>query len=130
MRRAFETDQPSQATAVDATDFVDLHARVSRWRAVFGEPTGPDLANPDNEMIYLLRDIERALIEAAACRALAERAYGVLWRNVIGGDKKLYHDARVELMAAIGRDGQRRGIAWAVQTYGEVSKAEILRGGA
>ena len=38
-----------------------LVARIDRWLTVFGEPMGNGRANPDNDMIYLLRDCRAAL---------------------------------------------------------------------
>lgn len=42
----------------------DLIARLDRWIAVFGKPMAPGGANPDNDMIYLLRDVREALSKA------------------------------------------------------------------
>ena len=54
----------------------------------------------------------------------AEMAYGVLWRM----DKEpsdASRKARELLLKEIGKAGQRRGIMWAGEIFGEVTEAEI-----
>ena len=46
-----------------------------------------------------------------------EAAYGLLWR-MRTTDKRI-HEARRALLEAIGKDGQRRGLEWALSTFGE-----------
>lgn len=54
----------------------------------------------------------------------AEMAYAVLWRI----DKEptdATRKARKLLLDEIGKDGQKRGIMWAREIFGEVTEAEI-----
>jgi len=55
----------------------------------------------------------------------AERAYGALWRCMEPNPPPELFQARKMLLAAIGKDGQRRGIAWALETFGEVQDSEM-----
>lgn len=75
-------------------------------------------------------DIQKAVLRAlAACRVQPKQdapspdvvtefqaAYGLLWR--IRTTDKAIHEARRSLMAAIGKDGQRIGLDWALRTFG------------
>ena len=57
----------------------------------------------------------------------AERAYGALWRCMDHNPPAEMFQARKMLLAAIGKDGQRRGVAWAIETFGDVRDDEIMR---
>lgn len=46
-----------------------------------------------------------------------EAAYGLLWR--MRTTDKTIHAARHALRDKIGKEGQRRGITWARETFGE-----------
>ncbi len=54
-----------------------------------------------------------------------EKAYGALWRGSLRADLPTT-TARKLLLEIIGKDGQRRGIAWATKEFGQVTDAEIL----
>lgn len=45
-----------------------------------------------------------------------EAAYGLLWR-MHTTDKRI-HEARKALLEQIGKDGQRKGLEWALGTFG------------
>lgn len=46
----------------------------------------------------------------------AQAAYGLLWR--MRTTDKAIHEARRSLLSAIGKDGQRAGLDWALATFG------------
>lgn len=48
----------------------DLVKRLDRWLATFGEPMGNGRSNPDNDMIYLLRDVSTRI--ASDAKRIAE----------------------------------------------------------
>ena len=56
----------------------------------------------------------------------AEMAYGLLWRLDLMPSAASKRAAR-ELKSAIGKQGQKLGIAWAQEQFGEVSDAEIWK---
>jgi hypothetical protein len=53
-----------------------------------------------------------------------ERAYGILWREPM--PSQFTADARAMLLSAMTMEAQKRGIAYAIQCYGEVTIPEIL----
>ena len=56
-----------------------------------------------------------------------EHAYGLLWR--VHGPHPQVHEARRLLLALIDKDGQRRGIQFALDQIGPTTEAEILQHG-
>lgn len=54
----------------------------------------------------------------------SEMAYGLLWR-IDKAPTPISHFVRKLLLIEICQDGQRRGIAWAKELFGEVTEAEI-----
>jgi len=54
----------------------------------------------------------------------AEKAYGLLWRTS-SSDPRV-NEARQILLAGMNKDGQRRGIAYAVEKYGAMTDHEAL----
>jgi hypothetical protein len=53
-----------------------------------------------------------------------ERAYGILWREPM--PSQFAADARAMLLSAMTMEAQKRGIAYAISRYGEVTIPEIL----
>lgn len=56
-------------------------------------------------------------------RIEAEAAYGLLWR--MRTTEKRIHEARKALIEMIGKDGQRNGIDWAREVFGEHSEPTL-----
>lgn len=59
--------------------------------------------------------------------SVIEMAYGALWRE--HGTSPRLHEARRLLLGLLDKEGQRRGIAYAIAKYGSASEAEILHNG-
>jgi hypothetical protein len=53
-----------------------------------------------------------------------ERTYGILWREP--SPSQFAADARAMLLSVLNTTAQKRGIAYALQRYGEVTIPEIL----
>jgi hypothetical protein len=97
----------------------DLVRRAREYARNLGGP-------PEDYLVWQMADrIEALETEGARLREAAENAYGCVWRTVGPYDGQVHH-ARGLLLAAIGRDGQRRGIAYALRRYGPVGDDEIL----
>lgn len=64
------------------------------------------------------------LDDHALIRSAAERAYGLLWMYL--GEDNLAHEARGHLLAQIGSDGQKRGIAYAKAKHGEPDLSKLM----
>lgn len=66
----------------------------------------------------------RTSCEEAA--SIIERAYGLLWRDTTSRSPQA-QEARRLLLAAISKDGRRRGISYAYARFGPVTDDEALR---
>jgi hypothetical protein len=53
-----------------------------------------------------------------------ERAYGILWREPM--PSQFAADARAMLLSVMSKEAQKRGIAYALQRYGEMTTPEML----
>lgn len=83
------------------------------------------LRKPDYTLARVPNTIRQSIAEVIEDQAAAlERAYGILWRMP---DAATGH-ARKLLLEAIGPNGQRRGIAWAIEMHGPATEAEFLAG--
>lgn len=81
------------------------------------------LRKPDYTLARVPNIIRQSIAEVIEDQAAAlERAYGILWRMP---DAATGH-ARKLLLEAIGQDGQKRGIAWALEIHGPATEAEFL----
>lgn len=66
-----------------------------------------------------------AIAEALGQAEALERAYGALWL-IVTIDKRIHH-ARNTLRDIIGKDGMRRGIAWAAENLPPPTESDIAR---
>lgn len=81
------------------------------------------LRKPDYTLQRVPNTIRQSIAEVIEDQATAlERAYGILWRMP---DAATGH-ARKLLLEEIGTEGQRRGIAWAIDNYGPATEAELI----
>lgn len=55
-----------------------------------------------------------------------ERAYGILWRDVSRGSAEKSVAARKELFAVLTKEGQKRGIEYALALYGPTTEIEVI----
>lgn len=69
------------------------------------------------------RTMESAPKDGTAADAV-ERAYGILWRNTGRDSPAMVIAARKELLTAIPKDGQKRGIEYAISIYGPSTEAD------
>ena len=91
-----------------------------------GEPLGPNDPIPAGRPYVAptppasAGDVDGDLTALANAASVAERAYGILWRLTAFDTAQCgyAHDARKVLLAAMDKEGQRRGIAWATRQYG------------
>lgn len=82
------------------------------------------LRTPDYTLSRVPNSVRQSIAEVIEDQQAAlERAYGILWRMP---DAATGH-ARKLLLEAIGKDGQERGITWALTYYGPVTDAEIIQ---
>jgi len=70
-------------------------------------------------------DTHRAADGAVVAASPLEIAYGCLWRTIT--DDPSLRGIRSRLLLAVGKEGQRRGVAWAVANLPEATDAEITR---
>lgn len=81
------------------------------------------LRKPDAAIARVPNTIRQSIAEVIEDQATAmERAYGVLWRMVDGSNGM----ARKILLEQISKEGQMRGIAYALDTFGPATEAELL----
>lgn len=81
------------------------------------------LRDPDYTLARVPNTVRQSIAEVIEDQTAAlEQAYGILWRMP---DAATGH-ARKLLLEAIGQDGQRRGIAYALETFGPATEAEIV----
>jgi hypothetical protein len=81
------------------------------------------LREPDHSLARVPNTIRQSIAEVIEDQAAAlERAYGILWRMP---DAATGH-ARKLLLEAIGQDGQKRGIAYALEMFGPATETEFL----
>lgn len=55
-----------------------------------------------------------------------ERAYGILWRDHSRQSPEKSVAARKELLTVLTKDGQKRGIEYALSVYGPTTASEII----
>lgn len=68
----------------------------------------------------------RDQVSIGALREAAERAYGILWRDIDRSSPEKSVAARKELFAVLTKDGQKRGIEYAIGLYGPTTEQEVL----
>lgn len=82
------------------------------------------LREPDASLARVPNTIRQSIAEVIEDQATAlERAYGILWRMP---DAATGH-ARKLLLESISEEGQRRGIAYALDVFGPATEAEFLK---
>mgnify|MGYP007071069359 CR=1 FL=1 len=55
--------------------------------------------------------------------SLAAKAYGILWRSIT--DNAYANEARRVLRDGLEEADRRAGVAWAIETYGAMTNAEL-----
>lgn len=81
------------------------------------------LREPDYTLTRVPNTIRQSIAEVIEDQATAlERAYGILWRMP---DAATGH-ARKLLLETMDKEGQRRGIAYALEVFGPTTEAELL----
>lgn len=73
--------------------------------------------------------IERAVRERDGLEMAIEMAYGILWRDHSRHSAEKSVAARKTLLKVLTKDGQKRGIEYAIDLYGPTTEAEILESG-
>jgi hypothetical protein len=61
----------------------------------------------------------------AATSLAAQKAYGVLWREV-NDTSPLIREARMQLRDSLTQEERRVGIAWAIEAFGPVTDMEAI----
>lgn len=82
------------------------------------------LRKPDASLSSVPNTIRQSIADVIADQQyVLELAYGILWRRPAGATGQ----TSKLLMEVIGPEGQKRGIAYALEMFDPVTEAEVLR---
>jgi hypothetical protein len=82
------------------------------------------LREPDYTLARVPNTVRQSIAEVIEDQATAlERAYGILWRMP---DAATGHTRKL-LLECIDQDGQKRGIAYALEMFGPATEVELMK---
>jgi hypothetical protein len=82
------------------------------------------LRDPDYTLSRVPNTVRQSIAEVIEDQATAlERAYGILWRMP---DAATGHTRKL-LLECIDQDGQKRGIAYALEMFGPATEVELMK---